>query len=118
MQWTDEIEITLGKVPSLNAFYSSRHWTYRKQQKDKWKREIDQELSRFDIVSYRAAKIHIRCNYRYDLDNSIMVSKFTCDSLVDLGFLPNDSPKYIGEVKLVFDSSLTKDTAIVKIYLR
>jgi len=47
-----------------------------------------------------------------------MVSKFTCDSLVDLGFLPNDSPKYIGEVKLVFDSSLTKDTAIVKIYLR
>ena len=40
MQWTDEIEIVVGKVPSLNAFYSSRHWTFRKQQKDKWKKEI------------------------------------------------------------------------------
>ncbi len=118
MQWTNEIEITVGKVPSLNAFYSSRHWTFRKQQKDRFKGEIESELNRYDIVGYGSAKVHIRCNYRYDLDNCIMVSKFVCDSLVGLGFLPNDSPKYIGEIKLTFDSSIAKDTSIVKIYLR
>jgi hypothetical protein len=118
MQWTDEIEIVVGKVPSLNAFYSSKHWTFRKQQKDRFKAEINNELNRYEIVSYRAAKVHIKCNYRYDLDNCIMVSKFVCDSLVELGFLPNDSPKYIGEIKLTFDSSIEKDTSLVKIYLR
>jgi len=118
MQWTNEIEISVGKVPSLNAFYSSRHWTFRKQQKDKWKKEIESELNRYDVNAYGTAKLYIRCNYRYDLDNCIMVSKFVCDSLVDLGFLPNDSPKYLGEIKLSYDNTVKKDTSIVKIYLR
>lgn len=118
MQWTNEIEVAIGKVPSLNAFYSSKHWTFRKKEKDKWKAEIDRELQRYDITPYTAAKIHIRCNYRYDVDNSIMVAKFIGDSLVDLGFLPDDSPKYVREIKLVADKDITKDTAIATIFLR
>jgi len=118
MQWTNEIEITLGKVPSLNAFYSSKHWTFRKREKDKWKEEIERELSRYDVNPYTTAKVRIRCNYRYDIDNSIMVAKFVCDSLVDLGFLPDDSPKHLREIKLVADKSITKDTAIATISLR
>ena len=58
------------------------------------------------------------CNYRYDFDNSIMVAKFVCDSLVDLGFIPDDSPKHVREIKLIADKDLTKDTSIVKISLR
>ena len=118
MQWTNEIEITIGKVPSLNAFYSSKHWTFRKREKDKWKAEIDRELAGYDAGSYTTAKVHIRCNYRYDVDNSIMVAKFVCDSLVDNGFLPDDSPKHVQEIKLKADNSLAKDTSIVKIFLR
>lgn len=118
MQWTNEIEIKVGKVPSLNAFYSSRHWTFRKQQKDRFREEIINELNRYDIVSYGNAKVDIRCNYRYDLDNSIMVSKFVCDCLVELGFLADDSTKYIRELKLTVDKEIEKDTSIVKIYLR
>ena len=118
MTYTDEIEIEIGKVPSLNAFYSSRHWTFRKQQKDRCKQEIKAELDSYDIKHYTSANIHIRCNYRYDIDNCIMVSKFFCDSLVDMGFIPDDSKKVIREVKLVVDETLTKNTAIVKAYLR
>ena len=84
----------------------------------KWKKEIESELNRYDVNAYGTAKLHIRCNYRYDLDNCIMVSKFVCDSLVDLGFLPNDSTKYLGEIKLSYDNTVKKDTSIVKIYLR
>lgn len=118
MQWTNEIEITVGKVPSLNAFYASKHWTFRKREKDKWKESIDRELESYDADSYTTAKVHIRCNYRYDIDNSIMVAKFVCDSLVDNGWIPNDSPKHVQEVKLLADPSITKDTSIVKIFLR
>lgn len=118
MQWTNEIEIALGKVPSLNAFYASKHWTFRKREKDKWKAEIDRELSSYDIDHYTTAQVYIRCNYRYDVDNSIMVAKFVCDSLVDLGFIPDDSPKHVQEIRLKADKSLAKDTAIVKISLR
>lgn len=118
MQWTNEIEITIGKVPSLNAFYSSKHWTFRKKEKDKWKTEIDRELLRYDVDHYTAAKVHIRCNYRYDVDNSIMVAKFVCDSLVDLGFIPDDSPKHVREIKLLADQEITKDTAVITISLR
>jgi len=118
MDYTDEIEITIGKVPSLNSFYSSKHWTFRKQQKDQCKTEIKAELDKYDVKPYKKAKIHIRCNYRYDIDNSIMVSKFFCDSLVDLGFIPNDSKKVIRELKLVADDEIEKNTAIIKAYLR
>jgi len=38
--------------------------------------------------------------------------------LVDLGFIPDDSPKHLREIKLLADQELTKDTAIVKISLR
>jgi|TARA_R100000479_G_scaffold174618_1_gene123284 hypothetical protein len=115
---TDEIEIVIGKVPSLNSFYSSRHWTFRKQEKDRCKKEIKAELERYDTKHYSSAKIHIRCNYRYDIDNCIMVSKFFCDSLVDMGFIPDDSKKVIREVKLVVDEDIEKNTAIAKAYLR
>jgi len=32
-----KIEIILGKIPSLNKFYSSPHWTFRSREKTKWK---------------------------------------------------------------------------------
>jgi hypothetical protein len=47
-----------------------------------------------------------------------MVSKFFCDSLVDMGFIPDDSKKVIREVKLVVDEDIEKNTAIAKAYLR
>jgi hypothetical protein len=39
------ISVEVGKVPSLNSFYASKHWIVRKKAKDKFKAEILEQLN-------------------------------------------------------------------------
>ena len=48
----------------------------------------------------------------------LWLQSFVCDSLVDLGFIPDDSPKHVREIKLLADKEITKDTAVITISLR
>jgi hypothetical protein len=38
------IVLEVGKVPSLNSFYASKHWIVRKKAKDKFKAELLEQL--------------------------------------------------------------------------
>jgi hypothetical protein len=38
------IILEVGKVPSLNSFYASKHWIVRKKAKDKFKAELLEQL--------------------------------------------------------------------------
>ena len=104
-------KIVVGKVPSLNAFYASRHWTVRKNAKDKHCDEVLEQLYAMDCV--QITDVHITClvNYRYDVDNSIMAVKFALDAFKKWGAIRDDSPKYVKQIILVHSEAIAKDTA-------
>jgi len=104
-------KVVVTKVPSLNAFYASRHWTVRKKAKDLHSDEVLAQLYAYDCV--QITDVHITClvNYRYDVDNSIMAVKFALDAFKKWGAIRDDSPKYVQQIKMVHDKSITKDTA-------
>ena len=112
-----EIEITLGKVPSLNSFYSGSHWTKRKRAKDAALQEIKEQLGFNTAPAYRSFSISAYVRYRYDLDNSIIAVKFTSDALKTLGWIKDDSPKYFRHLVLVWKEEIPKDAAKIQITL-
>jgi hypothetical protein len=77
--------VTIGKVPSLNAFYASKHWTVRAKAKEKHCGEVLQQLQQLDKYELQHVSINCRVNYRYDLDNSVMAIKFALDAFKQWG---------------------------------
>ena len=104
-------KVVVGKVPSLNAFYASKHWTVRKNAKDKHCDEVLAQLYTMDCVPIH--QVHITClvNYRYDVDNAIMAVKFALDAFKTWGGVKDDSPKYVQQIILVHSDAIAKDTA-------
>lgn len=70
-----------------------------------------QQLQQMDKHELEHVSIKCRVNYRYDLDNSVMSIKFALDAFKQWGGVKDDSPKYVDRMKMVYDSSLPKDTA-------
>ncbi len=103
--------VVVGKVPSLNAFYSSKHWTVRAKAKEKHCGEVLNQLNQFDKYELDHVSIKCRVHYRYDLDNSVMAIKFALDAFKQWGGVKDDSPKYVDRIKMIYDPSLAKDTA-------
>ena len=111
------IKITLPKPPSLNEYYAGRHFAIRKKQGDAYKKIIKEKVSEYDAYYAERFELHIFYNSRFDCDNSILCAKFTADSLVDMGVVEDDSPKYFKSLRIDYDSTLEKNTYIVKIKL-
>ena len=112
-----EIEITLGKVPSLNSFYAGSHWTKRKKAKDAALEKIKQQLGFNQGAAYNSFRVIAYVRYRYDLDNSIIAIKFSSDALKTLGWIIDDSPKYFRRCTMVWKESLPANTAKIIITL-
>ena len=104
-------KIVVGKVPSLNAFYASRHWTARVKAKELASREVMSQLEKYDLEQITDVHILCRVNYRYDIDNAIMAVKFALDAFKTWGGVKDDSRKYVHSLKLVHDQTIGKDTA-------
>lgn len=108
-----KIEIILGKIPSLNKFYASPHWTFRSREKTKWKEIISDQLD-YDF-QFEYCVITAKVNYRYDLDNCIMAIKFTQDALVDAGMIADDNKKFIKAVRIEPANDIPKDSSVIQI---
>jgi hypothetical protein len=104
-------KVTVGKVPSLNAFYASKHWTVRAKAKEKHCGEVLQQLQEYDKYELKNVQIKCKVNYRYDLDNSVMAIKFALDAFKQWGGIKDDSPKYVNRIKMTHSESIPKDTA-------
>jgi hypothetical protein len=104
-------KVVVGKVPSLNAFYASKHWTVRAKAKTKHCDEVMLQLSEYDLEQITDVQIHCKVNYRYDIDNAIMAVKFALDTFKTWGGVKDDSRKYVHSLKLVHDTTIPKDTA-------
>lgn len=111
------LSLTLPKTISLNALYAGKHWTFRKKTKDEYKKIVEAELARYDHHFAESMSIHIRYNTRADVDNLVLVSKFTADTLVANGWIADDSPKYYHRLTITFDESVEKNYCEVEVRL-
>ena len=111
------LHLKLPKTISLNSLYAGKHWTFRKKKKDEYKKLVEEELARYDHYRAESMSIHIRYNTRQDLDNVILVSKFTADTLVANEWIPDDTPKYYRKLTIVFDPEVEKNYCEVEIRL-
>ena len=112
------LSLTLPKTISLNSLYAGKHWTFRKKTKDEYKKIVEAELARYDHHFAESMSIHIRYNTRADVDNLVLVSKFTADTLVANGWITDDSPKYYHRLTITFDKSVEKNYCEVEVRLR
>jgi hypothetical protein len=103
--------VVVGKVPSLNAFYASKHWTVRAKAKDKHCGEVLAQLEKYDKYELKNVNIKCKVNYRYDIDNSIMAVKFALDAFRKWGGVKDDSRAYVRKLKLEHDPDIHPDTA-------
>jgi hypothetical protein len=117
MDSTNEIELSLPKPPSLNAFYSGKHWTIRKKYKDTYKAILLEAFERYDDFTADQYEINVEYNARYDVDNAIMCAKFVSDYLKDYGYVVDDTPKYFIKQSSKFNKNLNKNEFLCHIKL-
>lgn len=108
-----ECSVTMSKIPSLNKFYAGKHWIIRKKFKDEFRTEVLNQLEQSDPFQFETCSVHMRSNYRYDVDNTIMGVKFALDALRHWGGIPDDTPKYVRRITLEHDPDLEKNTALI-----
>ena len=111
----EEIIVTLPKPPSLNQFYSGRHYAVRKKYKDKYWGEIAKAMDKLDKFSMDKMSIHVRYNCRFDVDNAICCCKFLADYLRNHGYIQDDNPKFFTSQSTAYDPTLEKDEFAAKI---
>jgi hypothetical protein len=90
----NEVTLTLPKPPSLNKWYSGKHWSIRKKQKESYSASIKDQLERIDKFTMDRFKVDVEYNCRYDVDNAITCVKFLADYLRGDGYVVDDTPKY------------------------
>ena len=103
------IVVEVGKVPSLNAFYASKHWIVRKKAKDKFKAEILEQLNQYDKVQFKEVAVRLETNLGYDVDNCIMAVKFGMDAFKDWGGIPDDTKKYFPKLTIVYNPNIERN---------
>ena len=112
------LQLKLPKTISLNALYAGKHWTFRKKIKDGYKKIVEEELARYDHHIAESMSIHIRYNTRADVDNLVLVSKFTADTLVANEWIADDNPKHYNRLTITFDQSVEKNYCEVEVRLK
>lgn len=105
----NEITLTLPKPPSLNKWYSGKHWAIRKKQKEAYSSFIQSELEGIDKFTMDRFAIDVQYNCRYDVDNAITCIKFLADYLRGDGYVTDDTTKYFFSQSTTFNQELKKD---------
>ena len=105
------ISLDVGKVPSLNAFYASKHWIVRKKAKDTFKEDFLNQLNQYDKVEFKSVSVRLETNLGYDIDNCIMAVKFAMDALKDWGGVKDDTKVYFPKLTIIYNPELEKNTS-------
>jgi len=108
-----DIELTLPKPPSLNAYFNSKHWAIKVKYKKEYTKYCEEQIALYDAFTCSSYEIHIRYHSRHDVDNIILVSKFLSDTLVAKGIVKDDGNKYYKRLNIKIDKDLPKDTFLV-----
>lgn len=111
----EEIVIQLPKPPSLNKFYSGRHYAVRVKYKNEYWESIAKAIKDHDKFWIDSMEIHVRYNCRFDVDNAICCCKFLADYLRNHGYIHDDSPKFFTKQSTQYDPEVEKDKFVATI---
>ncbi len=111
----EEIVIQLPKPPSLNKFYSGRHYAVRVKYKKEYWESIAEAIKNHDKFWVDSMEIHVRYNCRFDVDNAICCCKFLADYLRNHGYIHDDSPKFFTKQSTQYDPGVEKDKFVATI---
>lgn len=95
-----EIVLPFDGSISMNKLYSGMHWTKRKKIADSWHRKFKDELSKYDAQEYKQLEVVLHVNNRLDIDNCSVIVKLCVDTVKQLGFIKDDTPKYFKSMKI------------------
>lgn len=104
----DNIVITWEGHISLNEWYSSKHWTYRKRQKDLWFVKFKELLDDYDKITMKSYSILLEFNSRLDPSNTITMIKLLEDTMKKESWIIDDSHKYCKYLKIKYNGDLAK----------
>ena len=108
--------VTVGKVPSLNAFYASKHWTVRAKAKEKHCGEVLQQLQDNDIVEL-GSELRDVVDYRLKLSNQLNESSENLQQLLHVYLsLSSQRTNDVMRVLTVFSVLFMPLTFIVGVY--
>lgn len=108
MAYDLEIELPFEGSISLNKLYSGMHWTKRKKLADSWHHKFKEGLKHYDIVQYSKLDLVLKVNNKLDLDNCSVIVKLCVDTVKQLGFIKDDTPKYFKKMTIVSDKEELK----------
>jgi hypothetical protein len=106
------------KYPSLNQWYSGRHWGSRSSMKKRWLNLFKGMIAVADIDEIASFEIVLQFNTGYDVDNNIPIVKVFSDALVESGVVANDNRKFWKDLSIHYDDTLPKNTAIINLYYK
>lgn len=103
-----------GQAPSLNDWYSGKHWGTRLQVKNKYSAIFLDMMLRAGLPKMNQFNIHILYNSRHDVDNVVGVSKIFVDCMKGK-YIKDDTKKYFRGLQIEPDESLKLNTFIITI---
>lgn len=110
------VSVIVTDVPSLNKYYAGGHWTIRNKQANKFHAQVKNQLHEKEIPSPNAVRVVCDSHSRLDLDNRILAVKFTLDALKEMGYIKDDSPKYVKEIRIRDDPEMEKNTYKITLF--
>lgn len=110
------VSVVITDVPSLNKYYAGGHWTVRNKQANKFHAQVKSQLHEKEIPSPHAVRVVCDSHSRLDLDNRILAVKFTLDALKEMGYIKDDSPKFVKEIHIRDDPEMEKNTYKITLF--
>lgn len=96
-----------GRHVSLNAWYSSKHWTHSHTITNEWHGFFKKFLTE-PYPKIGKYKLELVYNSRLDVSNTIAMPKLLEDTLQQLGIIENDSKTFCRGISLTPDETMKK----------
>lgn len=103
-----------GHIDSLNQWYSSKHWTRRKSEKDRLALIFTAYIINAKIPPLSQVELKVEYNSRLDVDNAIVGAKVIMDCLKKR-VIKEDNSKHYKRLTIEHNEKLEKDTYIFTI---
>ena len=105
-----------GRMPTLNQIYSSPHWSKRQKWAKEWHETIGWSLRSSKLPKTLTAPFWLSVTMftkrMRDHDNCVIGAKFFLDTLVENGYIPDDSPEYVTGITLQWQKATGEEKVV------
>ena len=96
-------------MSSLNAVWSSKHWTVRQAITQKFHKIFEVLLLQAKMRPMKEMSIVLFYNSRLDVDNTSVAAKVLADTIKEK-YIPDDRTEFYKGLAMIHDGSLPKNT--------